>query len=553
MKKGGSEVNPQSVAEDIRRGLSDDQLMEKHGLSSDGLAQLLERLLIKNYLTRHELEERSFLRLTEDDFEALAEDLHSDLFYQELREEYGLSDDELRKSFHWLREKGLAREEEINSAVRAVNPREVVKDIVENASDENIRQKYGLSPDELGKLFDMLIARSFLSADELGDRYVVKRPRREMVSLAADLKRGLFHEELKEKYGLSHEDLGQSFQSLVEQGLATREEIAGKVAAVNAGEAVQDFLSEASNESLGEKYGLSPEELFQLFHHLVARSFLSPSDLKHRYPASLSEEDLEDLAADLAKGAFHEELREEYGLSDDELHKCLNLLVARGMAPGNATNSPVKAVNPSEVVPDIQAAMPEEDLRKKYGLSRQELFQLFESLTAGSFMPPGEIEELYGAALTTEKPPMVKVFETNNFMELGLAKAVLQDEGIPFEEFHPERRRSLHSAPPPVQIVVEESEAEKARGLIAELQEATPPPEEEPNPPETRTSAGERRSEVGKPADPAAVVPPQDRDVNELDESLEEDPPSGPALWIQLLGLVVLLLALCYLLGVFEL
>lgn len=551
MKNGGLDVNPQSVVEDIRRGMTDAQLMEKHGLSSDGLSRLFERLLIKNYLTRDELEARSFLRLSEKDYEDLAEDVRDGLFYEELKEQYDLSDDELRKSFQMLVEKGLVREEETRSAVRAVNPREAVKDILGNTANESLGHKYGLSQEEVGQLFDTLLDRSFLSADELGDRHTVKRPQDETARVAADLKRGFFHQELKEKYGLSDEELKKCFREIEDKGLALHDEIHGTLTSINPSEAVQDFVSDESNESLGEKYGLSQHELFQLFHLLVERSFLSSSDLNHRYPASLSEEDLGDLAADLRNGAFFEELRKEYDLSEDELEKSFQVLVARQMASRKSIRSPVKAVNPSEVVPDVRTHMSAEDLRTKYGLSQEELVQLFESLASRSFLSPEEIGELCSVAPPAEEPPMVRVYETNNFMELGFAKAVLQDAGIHYEENSPQTRSVLHPPSGTIELLVEEPDAEEARRLLAELEDSVPLTEEDAaslHPP-----TEDREPPKEEPADSPPVVPPLSRDEIPPEESWEEEPQTGPPMWLQLLGLAGLVVVLCYLLGLFEL
>lgn len=551
MKNGSPDVNPHSVVEDIRRGMTDAALMKKHGLSPDQLSELFERLLIKGYIPRKELEARSLLRLSEEDIEDLATDLADGLFYGELEEKYGLSEADLHKSLRMLVEQGLASDEHIGSAVRGVNPRQVVRDVVANASNKSLMEKYGLSEEQLLQLFDSLVARSFLSLDDLGERYTIRRPRHELSQLAADVKRGLFHEEFKEKYGLSDADLHESFRTIVDKGLASHEDIQSAVSAVNPRDAVEDVLGNASNESLMEKYDLSEDELFQLFDRLVARSFLAPEDRRERYPAQLSEEDLEDLAADLRKGAFFEELREEYGLSEDELQECFKVLAAKGMASRNAIQSAVKAVNPREVVPDIRADMTDEDLRKKYALSEQELFQLFDSLVTRSFLSPDELGDRHTVAPPVEEPPMVKVYETNNFVEIELAKSLLRSAGIVHDGFSPQTRSPLHSDPGMVEIFAEEARAEEARRLLAELQETLPSAEGEAAPEETETAhcdqCGEEPPHSG-PSCPRAVL-----EDTSPDDPGEDRPDSGPAWWIQLLGIAVLIVVLCYLLGLFDL
>jgi uncharacterized protein (DUF433 family) len=166
----------QELIDDIRAAMTDVDLMEKYGLTSDQLSQGLERLYLKGLITGREMDERLGKLFSEDDMSDLAVDLKLGLFYDEIKEKYGLSEAELQKAFKGIASRGLASKYDVYSAVRAVNPREVVRDLLANESQERLKEKYDLSEDELSRLFVGLVDRSFISPVEFSTWHGVEPP-----------------------------------------------------------------------------------------------------------------------------------------------------------------------------------------------------------------------------------------------------------------------------------------------------------------------------------------------------------------------------------------
>ena len=170
-KKGIEVLKLSDLVEDIRARTTDASLMEKYGLTSEELSQALSRLVLKGYLSRSELEKLAKRGLSEQEIASLRADLRDGLFYEEIREKYDLSEEDLRRTFHEMAEAGLVSEDDIQSGVRAVKPKDAVQDFLANVSEERLREKYHLSEDELAELFTALADRSYLSADEVAERY----------------------------------------------------------------------------------------------------------------------------------------------------------------------------------------------------------------------------------------------------------------------------------------------------------------------------------------------------------------------------------------------
>jgi anti-anti-sigma regulatory factor len=113
-------VSAREMLEDLANNLSDEELMKKHGLSAQGLASLFRKMLRKGLISRHSLATRmgvenceitinlngkaSKLRVSATD---VLKDLGDDASNEELMHKYKLSPKGLRSLFTKLHRKGL--------------------------------------------------------------------------------------------------------------------------------------------------------------------------------------------------------------------------------------------------------------------------------------------------------------------------------------------------------------------------------------------------------------------------------------------------------------
>ena len=127
-------ISTKQVLEDIERNLSNQDLMDKYGLSFQGLASLFKKLLNKGLITRRYLEERSAqenrpieIDLDEDDFLKtivpaldVLRDIADDMPDEMLMEKYGLSEKGLNSMWTKLSDSKLISEETLRK--RSRNP-----------------------------------------------------------------------------------------------------------------------------------------------------------------------------------------------------------------------------------------------------------------------------------------------------------------------------------------------------------------------------------------------------------------------------------------------
>ena len=110
---------------DVRAHMSDAQLMEKYGLSAKGLESMFAKLLSINAITQKEIDRRPTAcsdtvvihQLTAGE---LAQEVRDGVSDFELMEKYGLSSKGLQKAFRTLTEAGFIKEEELRSRSQSV-------------------------------------------------------------------------------------------------------------------------------------------------------------------------------------------------------------------------------------------------------------------------------------------------------------------------------------------------------------------------------------------------------------------------------------------------
>lgn len=111
-------INAGDAIRDIRSGMTDAQLMEKYRLSAKGLQSLIKKLLEVKAITPEEIEER-------------------------------------RADYH------------DTAVIRRIDGSDMVKDIRSGMTDSELMQKYGLSPEGLGFVFQTLTSTNVIAVEEL--------------------------------------------------------------------------------------------------------------------------------------------------------------------------------------------------------------------------------------------------------------------------------------------------------------------------------------------------------------------------------------------------
>jgi DNA-binding MarR family transcriptional regulator len=116
-------VSAKEVLEDLTQGLTDRELMRKHGLTKKGLTKMFDKLLHKGLITKRALADR-----------------------------FGVKTDEISVAL-----KGE------KPAKAVVNASEVLQDIADNMTDTQMMRKYKLSPKGLRSMMRKLYRRGLIS------------------------------------------------------------------------------------------------------------------------------------------------------------------------------------------------------------------------------------------------------------------------------------------------------------------------------------------------------------------------------------------------------
>src|SRR5512139_1978196 len=114
-----------------------------------------------------------------------------------------------------------------------ISAKDIVRDIRAHMTDAELMEKYQLSAKGLQSVFEKLLASNSITRSEFEwrptpyqDTQFISRliPEEAM----ADIRSGMNDYELMEKYNLSPNGLRRAFQSLVDVGLTTHEELANR-------------------------------------------------------------------------------------------------------------------------------------------------------------------------------------------------------------------------------------------------------------------------------------------------------------------------------------
>jgi Mor family transcriptional regulator len=124
-------------------------------------------------------------------------------------------------------------DERVRPSVCIISGRQIVHDLRSGMTRRELMQKYGLSGEQLKKVFAIIL-----------------RERRKIAEkIAADVRSGMKGSELMEKYQLSHSALQKVCQTLLTEGLLRPEEINGPEQPLIKGESVHHERRKASRRS----------------------------------------------------------------------------------------------------------------------------------------------------------------------------------------------------------------------------------------------------------------------------------------------------------------
>ena len=174
MNKTTMKIDAKTILADIKAGMSDCALMEKHMLSAAGLESVLRRL-----------------RKSEIIRQVVANDILQDL-------KAGILDS---KKYDFFFNK--APNAKVRPNEGAISGKEIIRDLRSGMTRWELMLKYGLSGDQLKKAFEII----------LGER------RKIALKIAGDVRSGMKDSELMEKYQLSNSGLRKICQKLLAEGL----------------------------------------------------------------------------------------------------------------------------------------------------------------------------------------------------------------------------------------------------------------------------------------------------------------------------------------------
>ena len=115
-------IRSADAVRDLRSGMTDAQLMEKYRLSAKGLESLLEKLVEIKAITREEIDRRGAGAVSPIDGADMIADIRSGMSDFELMEKYGLSSDGLRFALQTLVDTKVITVKELYGDTVSVEP-----------------------------------------------------------------------------------------------------------------------------------------------------------------------------------------------------------------------------------------------------------------------------------------------------------------------------------------------------------------------------------------------------------------------------------------------
>jgi len=223
MKKPSKTIDVKSVLDDIKAGMSDSALMEKHKLSAVGLESLLRKLYESSTIRQIRA-----MEVVRDFVAAMPEG--------RLMDKYALSEEILNKfSEHQEREPFLNKPAEATAKPRkgVFLGREIIHDLRSGMTRWDLMLKYKLSGAQLKKALEVIL----------------EERRRVALEIAADVRSGATYSELMQKYQLSNSGLQNVCQKFLTEGLLGPADIQGLKLPSHDAESAQNDRRQISRRS----------------------------------------------------------------------------------------------------------------------------------------------------------------------------------------------------------------------------------------------------------------------------------------------------------------
>lgn len=213
-------INAKELISDIRAGMDDPCIMQKYGLSSQGLQSTFTKLLNKGLIQQSQLDARTPQTKKIEGRPAinakeLAKDIRSGMSYKDIVHWYGLSSDHLDSVFEKLVSARLVRAEDLPrrsdsllEGARTVPSFKCPSCGMPQVQGENVCKDCGI------------LIEAFGGDGTNRESLSTKQERRiDSQALALDIRGGLDCLALAKKYRLSADILASLFKELVEKGL----------------------------------------------------------------------------------------------------------------------------------------------------------------------------------------------------------------------------------------------------------------------------------------------------------------------------------------------
>jgi uncharacterized protein (DUF433 family) len=173
-------VRVKQFVDDIRDGLTNDQMMEKYYLSQEQLNRTFQQLIDRKAMSSSELDGLMMRRRSTVDARVFAADLEAGVDPKSLMKKYNLNP----ADYYSMLEKARAVEpvpeagrEEVTVQVRQhnkrrINAREFAEDVQLGMDHDNLMTKYDITPNQLDSVLRKLVSARLLTEAEVYDRTV---------------------------------------------------------------------------------------------------------------------------------------------------------------------------------------------------------------------------------------------------------------------------------------------------------------------------------------------------------------------------------------------
>ncbi|HTY26369.1 MAG TPA: PilZ domain-containing protein [Desulfomonilaceae bacterium] len=191
-------------------------------------------------------------------------------------------------------------------------------------------------------------------------------------TVLSDVKAGMSHSALMEKYGLSAAGLESLLRKLGESGI---------IRYVSTNDIVQDLKAGISDSQLMEKYKVSEEALRRLLKQLERMAFFNETP-DPRVKPSEGVISGKEIVHDIRSGMTRWELMLKYGFSGEQLKKAFEIIMEERRKVA------------IEIAEDVRSGMRDSGLMAKYQLSNSGLQKVCQNLLSEGLLESADIEGL---------------------------------------------------------------------------------------------------------------------------------------------------------------